>query len=284
MKLVEERIFSLLDKTERETPKLAGRADFIYPKYIGLSKKGIFHFKTNSQSRPGYAWYQTIEIKNLRTLAQSVDEVTPELIQKWFEIADVNIYCGCESYLYYAFQFMGTQRDYNDPEQPENRAPQRNNTKLAGGLCKHIVSIVEHLQAGEYYEQMAKDVTNWNNYVLGNAYKSFNRGRNMGQYNKREKEIDWKNMDSFVNDVLWASHNFAQFLRSNDIKRDMQAEINRIRQSGENPTLDDFLEDEFGMTLQDLANETGVEEKSLDDYFKQTYGLTNTSGAGRSLN
>lgn len=28
-------------------------------------------------------------------MAQSVDEVTPELVKKWFEIADVNIYCSC---------------------------------------------------------------------------------------------------------------------------------------------------------------------------------------------
>lgn len=280
MKLIEEKVFSLLDKTERETPKLAGRADFIYPKYIGLSKKGIFHFKTNSQSRPGYSWYQTIEIKNIRTLALTTDEITADTIKRWFEIADVNIYCSDESYLYYAFQYMGTQRDYNDPEQPETRAPKRNNTKLAGGLCKHLVSIIEHLQIGEFYEQMAKDVNNWKQYTLGNAYRSFNRGRNMGQYNKREKEIDWKKIDSFVDEALWARHNFAQFLRSNNIKKDMYAEINRLQQAGEDMTLDDFLEDEFGLTLQDLASEIGVEEKALDDYFKQTYGLTNTQGVG----
>ncbi|MBQ2639173.1 MAG: hypothetical protein IJF92_00185 [Bacilli bacterium] len=280
MKLIEERIFNLLNKTERDTPKLAARADFITPKYIGLSKTGIFHFKTNSQSRPGYSWYQTIEIKNLRTLAQSVDNITPDLIRKWFEIADVNLYCSCESYLYWAFQFMGTQRDYNDPKQPETRAPKRNNTKLAGGLCKHLTAIAEHLEAGEYYEQMAKDVTNWSNYTLGNAYKSFNRGRNMGQYNKREKEIDWKSMDSFVDKALWAQHNMAKFLRQNNIKRSINDEIDRLTKTGEELTLDEFLEDEFGITLQDLANKIGVEEKDLDDYFKQTYGLTNTEGTG----
>lgn len=280
MKLVEEKVFNLLRKTERDTPRLASRADFITPKYIGLSKRGIFHFKTNSQSRPGYYWYQTIEIKNLGTLAQSVDEVTPELVKKWFEIADVNIYCGDESYLYWAFQYMGTQRDYNDPAQPENRAPQRNNTKLKGGLCKHLVSIIEHLEAGEYYQQMAKDIMNWSNYTQGNAYRSFNRGRNMGQYNKREKEIDWKSMDSFVDRALWARHSLAKFLRQNDIKKSIHDEINRLSNSGEDMSLDEFLEDEFGLTLQELAQQIGVEEKDLDDYFKQTYGLTNTTGTG----
>lgn len=95
MILTEEKIFNLLNKTERETPRLAGRADFIHPKYIGLSKSGIFHFKTNSQTNPGYSWYQTIEIKNLNTLAQTAENITPDLVKKWFEIADVNIYCSC---------------------------------------------------------------------------------------------------------------------------------------------------------------------------------------------
>lgn len=280
MILKEEKIFNLLNKTERDTPKLAGRADFIYPKYIGLSKTGIFHFKTNSQTNPGYSWYQTIEIKNMQTLASTADTITPELVKKWFEIADVNIFCSDYSYLYYSFQFMGTQRDYNDPKQPENRAPKRNNTRLAGGLCKHLTAIAEHLQAGEWYEQMAKDIANWVNYTMGNAYKSFNRGRNMGQYNKREKEIDWRKLDSFMDDVLWARHNVAKFLRQNNIKKSIKDEIDRVRQSGENPSLDEFLEDEFGMTLQDLANETGVEEKSLDDYFKQNFSLTNTTSSG----
>ena len=285
MKVVlnEEKLFNLLDKTQRETPKLAGRADFIYPKYIGLSKSGIFHFKTNSQTNPGYSWYQTIEIKNIRTLVQSVEDITPDLVRKWFEIADINIYCSDQSYLYYAFQFMGTQRDYNDPKQPENRAPARNNTKLKGGLCKHLTSIAEHIRSGQYYEQMAKDLTNWRNYVLGNAYRSFNRGRNMGQYNKREKEVDWKKMDSFMNDALWAQHNVAKFLRQNNIKKSMSDEINRIRKSEGDISLDDFLEDELGITLKDLSDQLGVEEKALDDYFNQTYGLTNQSSGPNNL-
>ena len=33
MKLVEEKVFNLLRKTERDTPRLASRADFITPKY-----------------------------------------------------------------------------------------------------------------------------------------------------------------------------------------------------------------------------------------------------------
>lgn len=273
MILKEEKIFRLLNKTERETPKLAGRADFIYPKYIGLSKSGIFHFKTNSQTNPGYVWYQTIEIKNLATLASTVETVTPELVKKWFEIADVNIFCSDESYLYYAFQFMGTQRDYNDPRQPENRAPKRNNTKLAGGLCKHLTSIVEHLEAGEYYEQMSKDINNWMNYIVGNAYRSFNRGRNMGQYNKREKEIDWRKLDSFMDNKLWAQHNVAKFLRQYDIKKSIADEIDKIRATGEDPTIDEFLDDEFSMNTAELAKEAGVEEKDIDDWLHQTFGL-----------
>ena len=87
------------------------------------------------------------------------------------------------------YNICGTQRDYNDPKQPENRAPKRNNTKLKGALCKHLTAIAEAIESGEYYEQMAKDITNWRSYISGQAYKSFSKGRLMGQARKREKEI-----------------------------------------------------------------------------------------------
>ena len=106
MRLVEERLFNLLNRTEKTTPKLASRADFIHPVYIGLDKKGIFHFKTNSQTNPGNNWYQTIEIKNLQALANSVDEVTPEIVEQWFNITDVNVFCTDYNWLYWALQYM----------------------------------------------------------------------------------------------------------------------------------------------------------------------------------
>lgn len=40
---------------------------------------------------------------------------------------------NCEAFLYWAFQYMATQGDYEI--QPETRAPKRNNTTLSGGLC-----------------------------------------------------------------------------------------------------------------------------------------------------
>lgn len=214
-----------------------------------------------------------IESRNETVYCLSVEDTSSYIVEH-------AIVHNCYSYLYYAFQYMGTQRDYNDPRQPENRSPKRNNTKLKGGLCKHLTAIIEHLQAGEYYAQMAKDVTNWKNYTLGNAYRSFSRGRNMGQYNKREKEIDWKKVDSFMDNTLWAQHNFAKFLRQNNIKKSMKDEIERIRSTEGDISLDDFLEDELGLSLQELSQQIGVEEKDLDDYFKSTYGLTNDSGSG----
>ena len=274
MKLVEERLFNLLNRTEKTTPRLAARADFIYPTYIGLDKKGIFHFKTNSQSRPGHNWYQTIEIKNFATLVNSVDEITPELIEKWFTIADVNVFCTDESFLYWALQYMATQRDYVNPEYPENRAPKRNNVKLNGGLCKHLTAIAEAIESGEYYEQMAKDATNWRSYAAGQAYKSFSKGRLMGQAKKKEKEIDWRKLDSFMNQALWAKHGIARFLRQYNIKKSIADEVERIRATGEDPTIDEFLDDAFAMTTTELAQAAEVDQKAIDDFFRQNFGFT----------
>ena len=172
------------------------------------------------------------------------------------------------------YNICGTQRDYNDPKQPENRAPKRNNTKLKGALCKHLTAIAEAIESGEYYEQMAKDITNWRSYISGQAYKSFSKGRLMGQARKREKEIDWRKLDSFMNRALWAKHGIAKFLNQYNIKKSVEDEVERIRATAEDPTIDEFLDDAFSMTTTELAQAAGVDEKAIDDYFRQNFGFT----------
>ena len=44
--------------------------------------------------------------------------------------ADLKIYCDDPSFLYWAFQYKATMRNYVSDEQPETRTPQRNNRRL----------------------------------------------------------------------------------------------------------------------------------------------------------
>ena len=92
--LTEARIQQLRDKTRSQTPKLADRADFLKTDYIGISKFGIFNFRTTSQTNPGKYWYQTIEIPNLAEKLLDED-ITPELIRSLLEQDDIKLYCDC---------------------------------------------------------------------------------------------------------------------------------------------------------------------------------------------
>lgn len=92
--LNEARIRELQSKTRSQTPKLADRADLVNTDYIGISKFGIFNFRTSSQTHPGNYWYQTLEVPNLSSKLQDED-ITPDLIRYLVEQDDIKIYCDC---------------------------------------------------------------------------------------------------------------------------------------------------------------------------------------------
>lgn len=246
-------------------------------------KKFFLEHPTASSWNKGTNYTEDEKTKRSRYKLNKVSSINKEKSKETvycLSVSDASSYIvenaivhNCESYLYFAFQYMGTQRDYNNPEYPENRMPKRNNTRLKGGLCKHLTSIIEHIQAGDYYEQMSKDITNWERYITGDTYKSFSKGRNMGQAKKKEKEINWRTLDSFMNDALWAKHGIAKFLNQYNIKKSIADEVEREKNAGEDPTVDEFLDDAFSMNARELAQEAGVDEKAINDYFEQNFGL-----------
>ena len=165
--LNEARLGQLEQKTRQQTPKLADRADFVKSDYIGISKFGIFNFRTSSQAHPGYYWYQTIEIPNLQ--AKLMDEkITPDLMKYLIEQEDIKLFCDDPSFLYWSLKYMAHTRDYGI--EPETRAPKLNNVRLQGALCKHLLSVTDLIKSGVLYEQMAKDAANWMKYQAGEKY------------------------------------------------------------------------------------------------------------------
>lgn len=93
--LKEAKLQQLDDKTRQQTPRLAGRADFVNTDYIGISKFGIFNFRTTSQTHPGSYWYQTIEIPDLQSKLEEAEEITPDLIKRLLEHDDIKVMCDC---------------------------------------------------------------------------------------------------------------------------------------------------------------------------------------------
>lgn len=134
--LNEARLTNLRTKTTKETPKLASRSDFVTTDYIGISKFGIFNFRTTSQTNPGNYWYQTLEIPDLESRVMDED-ITPELIKELVEQSDIKIYCDCQCFLYYALKFMAYTKDYGI--EPETRSPKRNNVQLKGRVLQTFI-------------------------------------------------------------------------------------------------------------------------------------------------
>lgn len=266
--LLEAKLYQLETKTRQQTPKLADRADFVTTTYIGISKFGIFNFKTTSQSSPGNVWYQTIEVKDMANLFDENDEITASDIQRMFQTQDIRLFCDDPSFLYWSFKYTAYIRDYG--LEPETRAPQRNNVRLKGALCKHLLSVVDLIKSGELYEQMAKDVYNWLRYNRGDTYKSFNKGRLMHQAKTKENKIDWETADSYMNDYIASQAGKNKFLDDKDIKGSLEQEIDRINKANTQMTLDEFIEEEFGEKGVDgLAKELGIDPNYVKNYFEE---------------
>lgn len=264
--LNEARLNQLEQKTRQQTPKLANRADFVNTDYIGISKFGIFNFRTTSQSNPGKYWYQTLEVPDLQSKLMD-ENITPDLMKRLIEQDDIKLYCDDPSFLYWSFKYMAWVRDYGI--EPEERRPKLNNVNLEGALCKHLLSIVDLLKSGQLYEQMAKDADNWFKYTQGDTYKSFNKGRLMGDAKTKKNRINYETYDSYMNDYFASKAGINKFLDDEDIKGSLKAEIERTAKTDPSMTLDDFITDEFGVDgIQGLANELQIDIDYVKDYFK----------------
>lgn len=266
--LLEAKLHQLETKTRQQTPKLADRADFVTTTYIGISKFGIFNFKTTSQSSPGNVWYQTIEVKDMANLFDENDKIAASDIQRMFQTQDIRLFCDDPSFLYWSFKYMAHTRDYG--LEPETRAPQQNNVRLKGALCKHLLSVVDLIKSGELYEQMAKDVYNWLRYSRGDTYKFFSKGRLMHQAKTKENKIDWEKNTSYMNDYIASQAGKNKFLDDKDIKGSLEQEIDRINKANTQITLDEFIEEEFGEKGVDgLAKELGIDPNYVKNYFEE---------------
>ena len=282
--LTEARMGQLAGKTRSQTDNIGNRVngfEKVYkngiavgtrelPKmstdYIGISKFGIFNFRTTSQTHQGSYWYQTIEIPDLGTKLQD-EKITPDLIRELFERGDIKVYCDDPSFLYWAFKYMAYTRDYGS--EPETRAPKLNNVRLKGALCKHLLNVVDLIQSGSLYEQMAKDCDNWMKYQSGAAYKNFHKARLMGDALRKKNRINYEKYDSYLNDYFASKAGINKFLDDEDIKNSLKAEIERTAKTDPSMTLDDFIKEEFGVDgIQGLANELQIDVDYVKQYFK----------------
>lgn len=130
--LNEARIGELQSKTRSQTPKLADRADLVNTDYIGISKFGIFNFRTSSQTHPGNYWYQTLEVPNLSSKLQDED-ITPDLIRYLVEQDDIKIYCDCLTEDMKILMSDGTYKNIKDIQEGDKVVTHLGNIKTVIG-------------------------------------------------------------------------------------------------------------------------------------------------------
>ena len=148
--LNEARISQLAGKTRSQTDNIGNRVngfEKVYkngiavgtrelPKmstdYIGISKFGIFNFRTTSQTHQGNYWYQTIEIPDLGSKLQD-EKITPDLIRDLFERGDVKVYCDCLTGDMKILMSDGTYKDIKDIQEGDKVVTHLGNIKTVTG-------------------------------------------------------------------------------------------------------------------------------------------------------
>ena len=280
-KLDEANLKTLYSKSINETPKIADRADAMGTnavRYYGLSEDGTLNFKVKSQTRSGKYHYVFIESEDLLKFGYLTEEGMHFEVQDLAKLLTMNgfrIQCNCESFLYWAFQYMATIGGYEI--NPETRAPKRNNTLLSGALCKHLILVVKNLYENQTMRQaIAKDIDNYLRMLAGMDYEDYQQLNHAKQVKSQNRAVKWKNKPSdYMNEYFARQAKHHPFLDDHDIVKSLRAEVRKYVKANNQASVDDFLKDYFSMTKKAFADEMGLPETSVEDYFNDEIDFQN---------
>lgn len=272
--LNEANLKSLYTKTLSDMPKLSGRGNQLVNKvrYFGLSKDGTLNFKVSSQTISGKYYYVSIEAPDILPYADNVgmgDHLTDRDLAVILTKNNFRVHCGCPSWLYYAFQYMATVGNYEI--EPETREPKRNNTSKLGALCKHLVAVVKNLfENKEMRAAIIKDIENYLRMLNGMEYEDYQQLKHANQIKQQNRAVKWKNKPSdYMNDYFARKAKNHQFLDDHDIKSSLKREANKFVKAHPQASVDDFLRSYFQMTQKAFADDMGIPENTVEDYFNE---------------
>lgn len=277
-KLDEANLKNLYTKSVNETPKMAKRGKDLVSRvrYFGLSEDGTLNFKVSSQSVPGRYYYAYIEAPDILRFGDVVEEgdhFTVADLARLLTMKGFRIYCSDPSFLYWAFQYISTQGNYEI--QPETRAPKRNNTTLSGALCKHLIAVVDNLYNNEKMrEQISTDIDNYLRMLAGMDYEDYQQLNHARQIKQQNRAVKWKdNPSDYMNDYFARQAKHHPFLDDHDIKKSLRNEITKFAHANPDGSVDDFLRSYFNMTEKAFAEDMQLPEDSVEEYFDEL-GLT----------
>ena len=272
--LQEANLKHLYTKALNETPKMAQRGDTLSNRvrYFGLSKDGTLNFKVASQSEPGHFYYIYIEapdVLRLGDVLENGDHLNEADFSRLLTMNGFRIHCGCPAWLYWSFQYMATQGNYEI--EPETRAPKRNNTLLQGSMCKHLIAVVKNLYENKSIRlAIIKDIENYLRMILGMDYEDYQQMKHARQIQQQNRAVKWKNKPSdYMNDYFARKAKNHSFLDDHDIKKSLKKEMNKFITANPQSNVDDFLRSYFQMTQKAFAEDMKIPEASVEEYFNE---------------
>lgn len=176
--LLLERVLEDIIKDSKQTdPQRIEKAETLVSTYQEIDKWGIFHFLTTSETSPGVQYKQEVywpSIHQFKELYQSGGHITLEDFINVMESNDIKITCEDKSFLYWAWAHKAAKNNYGIMVDPG--APTRNNVRLHGGTCKHMLSVLMLISGDPTTQEiMAKQLDEMlsNRYGDGKPSKEF---------------------------------------------------------------------------------------------------------------
>lgn len=158
-RLNEANLQDLINDSKATDEKRIKLASTIYTDYKGVDSDGTLIFESDSQTRSGLTHRQRVFYPGFFDLLDTVDageKITEEQVVDIIT-NDLMVDCSCESFLYYAWAYKSWTNDYGLMK--EVRKPQRNNVKLKGGACKHVLSVLDLInRSNTLFEQITGDL------------------------------------------------------------------------------------------------------------------------------
>lgn len=227
--LIEATMGQLKKKTISEDPTRAKKSKNVQSKYLGISKYGVLNFETTSETHSGVKWYQEIQFPSFQgfmNIVQQGDTIDADDVKRAMQSDNLKLSCDDPSFLYWAWKYMAWKDVYGLDK--ETRAPKRNNTRLQGGLCKHLYSVIELVNERRIIDLIARDLNEWCRRQLGMENQGYQDAEGMMNKDFKADQYDY-NIEDVLKDLL-TQENFNKYMDGTPLE-DLglsQEEINDI--------------------------------------------------------
>lgn len=210
--LLEASMKQLKRKTLSEDPTRAKKSKHVQSKYIGISKYGVLNFETTSETYSGVKWYQEVHFPSFvgfMNIVEQGDEIEAEDVKKAMSSDNIKISCDDPSFLYWAWKYMAWKDVYG--LEKETRAPKRNNTRLRGGLCKHLYSVIELLNEKRIIDLVTRDLNQFCKMKLGiTDHEGYQDAEGMMNKDFKANQYDY-NIEDVMKDLL-TKENYQKYM------------------------------------------------------------------------